>query len=284
MMIKPVRLLLLIFLIHLQHGSFAQNKGKLFIIGGGDRPPALLQSMVNEAGLGPGDYVVVLPMSGENPDTSYYYFKLDFEAVNNSAVVNFNFTRSTIYRRSLLDSLERAKLVFITGGDQSRFMKIVGNSPVFESIHKAYSNGATIAGTSAGAAVMSREMITGNELTDTAYRATFRKLITNNLEIKPGLGLLTDVIIDQHFIVRSRYNRLFSALEKYPAYTCIGIDEATAILVKGDKATVVGDGQVMVFSHPEKLTITNGMIKWSDIRFGIFTRGDQFSIKPMPRQ
>ena len=150
-------------------------KGKLFIIGGGDRPPSLLKSLVNTADLQPDEYIVILPMSGESPDTSYYYIKSDLQTVCNNYIANFNFTKESISKKSWLDSLEKAKLIFITGGDQSRFMNIVWNSPVYASIHKAYKNGATIAGTSAGAAVMSKYMITGNELSDTTYRATFRE-------------------------------------------------------------------------------------------------------------
>jgi cyanophycinase len=150
---------------------------------------------------------------------------------------------------------------------------------VYKAIHTAYANGAMIAGTSAGAAVMSRYMITGNELTDTTYRSTFRKVVYNNIEIKEGLGLLTTTIIDQHFIVRSRYNRLLSALARYPSYSCIGIDEATAIIVQGNKIKVAGESQVVVIQNPQQLKMTStGLIKLKDIQFSIYTNGDEFFI------
>jgi cyanophycinase len=218
-------------------------------------------------------------MSSESPDTSYYYFKTDIETVCSNAIVNFNFTREKVNKKSWLDSLEHAKLVFITGGDQNRFMNTVLNTPVYKAIHKAYANGATIAGTSAGAAVISRSMITGNELTDTSYHATFSKIQYNNIEIKEGLGLLDSAVIDQHFIVRSRYNRLLSVLARYPFYYCIGIDEATAIIVQGNKVKVTGESQVIVMKKPEQLKITSmGLIKWKDIEFSIYTSGDEFFI------
>ena len=256
-------------------------KGKLFIMGGGDRPPALMRSLVAEAGMRPNDYVIVLPMSSEYPDTSYYYFKADLEPICKNAIINFNFTAEKVNNKYWLDSLEKAKLIFITGGDQDRFMKAVINTPVYKAIHKAYANGATIAGTSAGAAVMSQHMITGNELTDTVYRSTFRKVQDKNIEIKPGLGLLTAAVIDQHFIVRSRYNRLLSALAKYPSLACIGIDEATAIIVHANKVKVTGESQVIVMQQPTGLKITgDGLIKLKDIQFSIYTDGDKFEIGP----
>jgi cyanophycinase len=254
--------------------------GNLFIIGGGDRTPSLIKALLATARLSARDYIVVLPMSSQEPDTSYFYFKADMEPVCKNSIVNLNFTPELVHNKTWLDSLEHAKLIFITGGDQDRFMKVVLHTPVYDVIHKAYKNGATIAGTSAGAAVMSRFMITGNELTgDTTYHATFRKLHDKNIEIKEGLGLLQSAIIDQHFIVRSRYNRLLSALAKFPAYPCIGIDESTAIIVHGNRVKVAGESQVMVIKNPDQLKITaGGLIKVSDVQLSIYTAGDEFTI------
>ena len=280
---KTFRISLIPCLLFCSVSILAQNnsapKGKLFIIGGGDRPPALLKSLMKTAALGPKDYVVVLPMSSETPDTSYYYFKTDLETVCANPILNFNFTKEKVNYKNWLDSLEKARLIFITGGDQTRFMNIALNSPVQTAILKAYQNGATIAGTSAGAAVISKDMITGNELTDTTYRPTFRKIQHNNIEIKEGLGLLTSVVIDQHFVARSRYNRLLSAIARFPTYSCIGIDEATAIIVEGKKVTVSGESQVIVLRKPEGLKIApTGQIKFKDIQFSIYTDTDVFTI------
>jgi cyanophycinase len=279
---KYLKFLLFIYFVcnfSLLFSQSAAPKGKLFIIGGGDRPPSLMQSLVKETELKLADYVAVLPMSSSSPDTSFFYFKADLEPHCKNAIVNLNFTEETVHNKSRLDSLKKAKLIFITGGDQDRFMKIVAGTPVYDAIHTAYKNGALIAGTSAGAAVMSEHMITGNELTDTTYRATFRKIVDKNIEIKKGLGLLATAVIDQHFIVRSRYNRLLSALAKYPALTGIGIDEETAIVVQGNKIKVSGARQVVVMRKPEGLKITSeGYIKLKEMQFSIFTNGDEFTI------
>jgi cyanophycinase len=255
-------------------------KGKLFIIGGGDRPPSLMKLLVKEAALDKDDYAVVLPMSSGEPDSSYYYFQSDWVAVSENKILNFNFTALSSNDERRLDSLKKAKLIFITGGDQDRFMKIVLNTPIYTAIHEAYQNGSTIAGTSAGAAVMSKLMITGNQLTDTVYRSTFPRLVHNNIEFKQGLGLLTDAIIDQHFIVRSRYNRLFSAIASYPLLTCIGIDEETAIIVQGNKVKVSGNSQVMVMKNIYNLEITESkLIKFKNIGISVYTEGDEFFIR-----
>lgn len=269
--------LLIVCLVQAQQG--VKPKGKLFIIGGGDRPPSLMQALVKTSGLSAKDYVVVLPMSSASPDRAYEYFKADLEPFCRNAIVNFNFTPERVNDQSWLDSLQKAKLIFITGGDQDRFMKSVQNTAVYQAIHRAYQQGATIGGTSAGAAVMSEHMITGHELQDTVYRSTFNKLRDKNIEFKQGLGLLTSAVIDQHFIVRSRYNRLLSALARFPSLNCIGIDEETAIIVDGSVATVTGERQVVVMKKPEEIkALETGLIKVKDMQFSIYTAGDSFQI------
>jgi cyanophycinase len=276
--IALIKVLLLFFSLSVHAQTSSESpKGKLFIIGGGDRPPSLMRSLTTAAEMRPNDYVIVLPMSSQYPDTSYYYFKADLEPVCKNPIINFNFTSAQVNNKNWLDSLEKAKLIFITGGDQDRFMKAVINTPVYNAIHTAYNIGATIAGTSAGAAVMSEYMITGRELTDTVYSPTFRKVEDKNIEFKQGLGLLTTAIVDQHFIVRSRYNRLLSALAKFPLLICIGIDEETAIIVQQNKVKVTGESQVIVMQQPDELKITTGgLIKLKDMKFTIYTDGDEF--------
>ena len=268
----------ILFLICLY--SFGQAKGNLFIIGGGDRSPQLIQTMLSTAQLSPKDYIVVLPMATEDPDTAYYYIKSELEKACGNTIANLNFTKKDTSNKKWLDSVRHAKLIFITGGDQSRFMNVVLHTPIQQVILKAYINGATVAGTSAGAAMMSSHMITGNNLLgDTTYHVTFRELRTGNIEIQEGLGLLTSAIVDQHFIVRSRYNRLLSALAQYPRLPCIGINEATAIIVHGKNVKVAGESQVILFSRPENLrTSRQGYIKFDDVRMSIYTDGDRFQL------
>lgn len=257
-------------------------KGKLFIIGGGDRSPQLLQTLISAAQITPRDYIVILPMSGAEPDTSFYYIRQDFEKVCFNTLVQLNFTSELVNKQVWLDSLEKAKLIFITGGDQNRFMEIVLNTPVHKAIKNAYTKGATIAGTSAGAAVMSKQMITGNEYSgDSTISGKFKKIGYHLVEIKEGLGLVNTAIIDQHFIVRSRYNRLLSVLAEYPVTTCIGIDEATAIIVNGKKVTVTGASQVIRLSLPgqgEKNQRKGNQVNLRNVQLDILKSGDVFML------
>ena len=260
---------------------FSQSKGNLFIIGGGHKSKELMQQLITTAQLSSSDYIVFLPMATDYPDTSYYYIKKDFAAVCNNKVVNFNFTKNDINKTSWIDSLQKAKLIYVGGGDQSRFINIVLHTPIQTAIQQAYKDGSTVAGTSAGAAMMTHYMITGNQLLgDTTYESTFPKLWNNNLEIKEGLGLLDSAIIDMHFIARSRFNRLLTAIAKYPTLPCIGIDEGTAIIVKNNNVKVAGISQVVVLSHPQHLQVTGkGYIKFDNVKMSIYTNGDSFQLK-----
>ena len=159
-------------------------------------------------------------------------------------------------------------------------MKVVLNTRLYAAIHKAYENGATVAGTSAGAAVMSKYMITGKQLQDTAYKETFDRLWDGNIEFEQGMGLVTSVIIDQHFLKRSRYNRLISALAAHPTFDCIGIDEGTALIIHGKQVTVAGVSQVVRLTDPKNLKVTpDHLLKMDGLQFRLYTAGDQFNLK-----
>jgi len=270
------RTLSFLLLIAVPATMLAQS-GNLFIIGGGNRGPQLMKTMLEVAKLSPSDYIVILPMASEEPDSAFFYMKKSLEGINLNPIYCLRFDSGDA-PKARLDSLAKARLIFISGGDQSRFMKSIKHNSVATIIRQAYENGATIAGTSAGAAVMSEQMITGNELIGKAgYNATFKKVVKGNIEFEPGLGLLKNAIVDQHFIVRSRYNRLISALAEYPDKLCIGIDEATAIIVKpGNKISVAGEAQVVTLSKPQKAGVTDkGLIYADEIRMSIYVAGQE---------
>ena len=264
-------------------GSFAQApaaKGNLFIIGGGDRSASLISTLIATAKLGAKDYVVVLPMSSAEPEASFKSIATQLAKATDKKIGNLNFDAAKVQDKQWLDSVKGARLIFITGGDLNRFMKVVLNTPLYAAIHKAYENGATVAGTSAGAAVMSKYMITGKQLQDTAYKETFDRLRDGNIEFEQGMGLVTSVIIDQHFLKRSRYNRLISALAAHPTFDCIGIDEGTALIIHDKQVTVAGVSQVVRLTDPKNLKVTpDHLLKMDGLQFRLYTAGDQFNLK-----
>jgi cyanophycinase len=255
-------------------------KGKLIIIGGGSRPDSLVERIIQESGLRTGGYCVILPMSSEDPDSSVYYASQQFLEKGITKLYGFNFKKDQPIKASWIDSIRTANLIYITGGDQARFMNIAAGTEIETAIHDAYQKGCVISGTSAGAAVMSKLMITGNELKHKEYSATFQTIEPDNIEIKPGLGLLTDVMIDQHFLIRSRHNRLLTAVIEHPDMTCIGIDESTAILVDGKDVEVLGDSQVLVYRNAAKSkTVKNQKLGTRNLSVDVYLPGEKFTIR-----
>jgi cyanophycinase len=269
----------LFFLVFLAFNfTFSQkSKGKLFIIGGGSRPDFLVDRMIKEAGLKSGETVAIFPHASEEQDSSFYYAKQQFEKRNLKAL-DCAFKKDEKLSPSKLDSLKTAKLIYIGGGDQVRFMEIINSNPEVKNLLKsAYQNGKMIAGTSAGAAVMSEVMITGNQLKYKDYENTFDNIEIKNVETKQGLGFIKTAVIDQHFVVRSRYNRLLSLIIENPTYKGIGIDEGTAILVKNGSAEVVGRAQVIVFKNPKQSKKLNGdKLGAQGITLDIYLNGEKF--------
>jgi cyanophycinase len=256
-------------------------KGKLFIIGGGNRSDKLMSQLLSISSLQKKDYIVVLPMSSEEPDSAYIYFKDQVQKLTSHPIVMLNFNKQSAANQVLIDSLQKAKLIFISGGDQTRFMGIVKNTPIFKAIHQAYQNGSTIAGTSAGAAVMCEHMITGNQKLETKYTETFNNIRYDNLETAEGLGLIKNVIIDQHFLKRSRYNRLISGLIEFPSHIGIGIDESTAIIVRNKEIEIAGESEVIVVKNPKGITKAprNNGIGIKNLDMGVYYEGQKFNIK-----
>jgi cyanophycinase len=286
-MVRKILLLSLLFVFMVQacespeyQTAIETPKGKLFIIGGGKRPPEMVKEMVELSGTDSAGYIVVLPMSSIEPDTSFYYAKKQFSEQGAKQVYNFNVDSGAVVSTGKLDSVKMAGMIYIPGGTQTKFMETVLNTPLHDAIKEAYSNGAVIAGTSAGAAVMSKKMITGNEFKHPEYTGDFRTIEAENMEIKEGLGLIEYAIIDQHFIWRMRMNRLITVAIENPGYSCIGIDESTAIVVEGDSARVSGLSQVVVVRNPnQEIKTFKGLLGAEGMQLDIFMPGDRFSLK-----
>ncbi|ASS48217.1 MAG: cyanophycinase [Candidatus Fluviicola riflensis] len=142
---------------------------------------------------------------------------------------------------SYIERVEKADTVLFSGGDQFKITTIIGGSPVAEAIIKKYKNNAefTVAGTSAGAMVMSKIMIQSGGKQEA--------LIDADLKISTGLGLIKDCIIDTHFIRRGRFGRLVNAVVSNSGYLGIGLGEDTALLIrKGNRAQCLGSGMVVI--------------------------------------
>lgn len=253
--------------------------GKLFILGGGTIQSPVINKIIEISGIDQGGYGVILPMSSSVPDTAIIETSKYFTSKGLHNIYGINFKMGQACTQAILDSIKNARLVYISGGDQAVFMKIIEGTPIKEAIHESFNRGHLIAGTSAGASLMSKTMVTGNELKHPGPVVYFNTMESDNVETIEGLGMLEKVIIDQHFIVRRRLNRSVCMAIEHPDHMVIGIDEPAAILVEGNRATVYGDSQVVVIQHPEQTKKTNGLLGARNIRMDVYLPGESFEIK-----
>lgn len=148
-------------------------------------------------------------------------------------------TRDEANDPDICQSVYTSKCIFFTGGDQLRITSILGGTQVHKAIKERYASGGIVMGTSAGASVMSSTMVVQGEDNEPAKKCT--------LKMAPGLDLLNDTIIDQHFDQRGRFGRLLCGIAENPYVIGIGIDEDTAIKVYPDMHfEVIGTNAVTV--------------------------------------
>lgn len=234
--------------------SYAQApKGHLVIIGGGGRTKSITQALIRLSG-GPDARILVISTASGNPEEAGEGF---IDDIRKSGAKNLTWiaptraqSESPAYVRKVLDGVGG---IYFTGGSQKRITDTLRGTLLHREITKLYENGAMIGGTSAGAAMMSEIMITGDRVDGT--KEAFNSISPNMVATTEGMGFLKGVIVDQHFLKRSRENRLFSVAFDHPEYVCMGIDEATALIVSnGTDIEVRGRSTVMVI-EPVKSSV-----------------------------
>jgi len=253
----------------------AGSEGKLFIIGGGSRTIEMMEELVRMS-MSDDGYALVMAQSSSEPDTSFFYVEKQLVEFTNRPIIHLDSAKTETFP---IDSILNADLIYLTGGNQNRFLEKV-SAEMQEAIKQAYRDGATVAGTSAGAALMSKVMITGDQKKEPEYESTYSRLEYGNAITTEGLGLLDSVVVDQHFVARSRYNRILSVMADLDYPVGAGIEESTALVVFPEGLTVVGEGQVLIFERAERYTRRNDKIGFENMILSAYLQGDTFRLKP----
>jgi len=237
------RLLSLLFSAALFAAS-PSPKGTLVIVGGGGMPDAIFQAFVQGAG-GKGARIGVIPTASGSPEEVLAEWEEDLAKVGLTLVPLRVKTRGDAAAPAVLEAAGTCSGFWFSGGDQNLTADAVLGTPLHRLVRERYEAGAVVGGTSAGAAIMSRIMLNGE---DRNGKEALTEIGAGAYRTREGLGFLPDFcIVDQHFLRRNRENRLFSLLMDHPQHLGLGIDEATALVVKGGEARVLGDHAVMVF-------------------------------------
>ncbi|MCY2964962.1 MAG: cyanophycinase [Planctomycetota bacterium] len=206
-------------------------KGTLFLCGGGRLPDEVRDAFV-EAGGGEKCRLVIIPTAtvGEESDALQEGAEIaELWRVRSPASIEILHTRDRAVANDpkFSEPLKTATAVWFAGGRQSQIAGAYSGTVVEQELRNLLDRGGVVGGTSAGAACMSRVMIVRGKIHET-----------------PGLGLLPGAIVDQHFLARDRRDRLMEALAAHPALVGVGIDEGTALIVRGRELKCLGDSSV----------------------------------------
>jgi cyanophycinase len=274
--------LIVIVLLALPLCAGPDPKGYLFIVGGGDWPEGMVKRFVDLAGGFNTGKIVILPMASSVPEESAAEEAADFKKLGAKTIEVHILTREQALKPESAKLLDGAGGVFFSGGDQSRLTGVLLDTPVHKKLLELFEQGCIIGGTSAGAAVMSVVMITGDEVRKVEAGREFETLQALNVLTTRGFGFVKRAIIDQHFVTRKRHNRLISLLAEHPELMGVAIDESTAILVKPDETfEVIGAKQVIVYdpAGAKFKILPNQNIRFTNLIMHALTDGDEFDLK-----
>jgi cyanophycinase len=254
-------------------------RGAIIPIGGAEEKigvTAVLRRFVALAG-GEKARVAIIPTASQLDDTGERYEALFRElGAGRARALDFD-SRDDGERASLLEKLEKATGVFLTGGNQLRLATILGGTPAAQVIRRLNAGGVVVAGTSAGAAFLSEHMIAGGDEGGTPT--------AGGVTLAPGLGLTNRVVIDQHFRQRGRVGRLLSALSYNPFGIGVGLDEDTAAIIgPTNMLEVLGSGAATIID-PSELEYSsmadaerNDPVSMIGLRLHVLTSGATFDL------
>ena len=259
-------------------------EGNLIIIGGAEDKKGDKEILKKVAEfVNKEDMILIATVATEYPEKSFEKYYKVFSGLGIKRIEKLDISsREDACSRKNIDLIKKCNLLFFTGGDQLRITSILGGTPVYDALKEICSEGKVIAGTSAGASVMSHTMIVQGEDEESPRKCT--------LKMSPGLGLIDSVIIDQHFAQRGRIGRLLTAVAQIPEVLGIGIDEDTAIVVSDvGIAEVIGSGAVY-FLDGTSIIYSNVSEQYSDevlsmfnIKLHVLKEGNKFDlIKKLP--
>ena len=256
-----------------------ERPGPLVIIGGGeDREgaAAVLGEFVRLAGGAAARVLVVAVASEQQAVLANVYTEL-FRRLGAAEVKSLGIAhRERANSPAAGEAVERATGVFFTGGSQLRITRLLGGTLLDRALHRRHAAGLVLGGTSAGAAMMSAVMITGDAL-GAPRRA-------GSVRLGRGMDFLPGVLIDQHFEERGRLRRLITAVAQNPHDLGLGVDEDTAAVVRGGRFEVFGAGTVTVVDASDLVYTNLGdpddgrPLTICGVKIHILSAGDRFDL------
>lgn len=238
----------------------------------------ILSRVVKESG-GTNASIIIIPTASSIPEEVGENYLTAFQKLGctNLHVMDIR-KREDSDNPTNLELMKKADCVMFSGGDQSKITQKIGGTQLHEIMFEKYFHEPfVIAGTSAGAMCMSKQMITGGGI-----KEAFTKGAT---KMGKGMSFIPKLIIDSHFIRRGRFGRLAEAVSKFPKIIGIGLAEDTGLVIKNNKFEVIGSGMVIVFNARKAKHNNRNMIKegapmsLTNLKTHILANGDRFNIE-----
>jgi cyanophycinase len=257
------------------------TKTAVLVIGGAEdkvHGREILRTFVGRAGANDA-YITIIPSASREPTIIGPRYIRIFEEMGASKVELLDIReREQCEDPHFKEALENCTGVFLTGGDQLRLCGVLADTPVMDTMRSRVRSGQlTLAGTSAGAAVMGHHMIAGGGSGESPNRSL--------VDMATGLGFIPEIIVDQHFHNRNRMVRLVSAIASHPDRIGMGIDEDTCAMFEKDGwMQVLGKGSVTIVD-PTEVTHTNEPnvgatepLTIHNMRMHILSHGDRYHL------
>ena len=238
------------------------NNGILIAIGGSeskgpkiDIDNSILSEVVRNSKFGIDSNIIIIPTASSYQNEVDSEYRTTFERIGCKNIKTlFISSKDKVDSIENLDLLKKSNIIMFSGGDQSRISECFLGTKFLNSLKRKFnSEHFVVAGTSAGAMCMSENMITGGK---------------EKVKCGLGLSLISELIIDTHFMERGRIYRLSEAISIYPNRIGVGLSEDTAIIIKNGNFKVIGSGNVTVFNSSNI----------EDSKFNVLSSGDKFSI------
>ena len=262
--------------------SSQSTKNAILVIGGAEdkvHGKEILQTFFQRSG-GTDALIGIIPCASREPvlmGERYYRLFSDMGA-KEIKVIDVR-DRSGADDSGYRDFIENCTGMFLTGGDQLRLCGLLADTPLMDRIvSRAQKREISLAGTSAGAAVMGHHMISGGSSAESPNHAL--------VDMARGLNIIPGVLIDQHFYNRNRLARLLSAVAGHPELLGIGIDEDTCAIFESDglirvigKGTVtIVDGREMSYSNQAEVS-GNEPLSMHNLKLHILAYGDRYDLQ-----
>ena len=208
------------------------------------RDMSIVRRIIQLAG-GADAPLVMIPTAGGNANYDEYWpgQRLFREAGATDITIMHTYDPKIANTEEFVEPLRRARGVFFGGGRQWRLADSYLHTKTHTELLKLLERGGVIAGSSAGASILGSYLIRGDTKTNTI-------MMGDHVD---GLGFLKNVGIDQHLLKRNRHFDLLAVIESNPDLLGIGLDEDTAIVVKGDRFEVIGQSYVVIYDNQTRI-------------------------------